>query len=52
MIKYTLTIVVVLLGLTWPSFIWSEDQPLEVQLLLPGLTARRPDAIVSPGALE
>ena len=33
MIKYTLTVVVVLLGLTWPSFIWSEDQPLEVQIV-------------------
>jgi catalase len=33
MIKYTLTIVFVLLGLTWPSFIWSEDQPLEVQIV-------------------
>ena len=33
MIKYTLAIVVVLLGLTWPSFIWSEDQPLEVQIV-------------------
>ena len=32
MIKYTLT-VVVLLGLTWPSFVWCEDQHLEVQIV-------------------
>jgi len=33
MIKYTRTVIVVLLGLTWPTFVWSEDQPLEVQIV-------------------
>ena len=33
MIKYAKTVIVVLLGLTWPSFVWSEDQPLEVQIV-------------------